>query len=124
VRYGLQFLGKPHLALVPGLIVLDRGEMLTGEDAWDFLLRRSNLYPRSDVIGYRSDGVDDMVPVKLLDLVAPVQVLIYTDIEATKPIARAQALITSNPECMPPRLLGCLPLYPSIADWRKVFYRG
>ena len=42
LHYGVRFLGKPHLSIVPGLIALDYGEILTGKDAWDFLLNRSN----------------------------------------------------------------------------------
>ncbi|HEX2619120.1 MAG TPA: hypothetical protein VHL11_03205, partial [Phototrophicaceae bacterium] len=29
IRYGVRYLGKPHLSLVPGLLALDYGEMLT-----------------------------------------------------------------------------------------------
>src|SRR5688572_2653366 len=59
IRYGLRYLEKPHLSIVPGLLALDYGDMLTGEEAWDFIQKRSNLHPRADVFGYRNDGVDD-----------------------------------------------------------------
>jgi hypothetical protein len=36
VRYGIQYLDKPHLAIVPGLVALDYGEIITGDEAWDF----------------------------------------------------------------------------------------
>src|SRR4051812_3774871 len=61
LRYGVEYLGKPQYSIVPGLIALDYGEMLVGEEAWDFLFHRSNLYPRGDVLGYRNDGEDDMI---------------------------------------------------------------
>ena len=64
VRYGVRFLGKPHLSVVPGLVAIDYGEMLIGEEAWIFLTKRSNLYPRAEVFGYRNDGHDDMITVK------------------------------------------------------------
>ncbi|MGQ9889253.1 MAG: hypothetical protein ACUVSX_12295 [Aggregatilineales bacterium] len=119
VRYAVEYLGKPHLAVVPGLIALDYGDILAGEAAWDFLLHRSNLYPRADVIGYRTDGADDMVQVKWLDLAQPVQVWAYKDDQAVKPIARVTALIAAaelNPD-LPPRLLEYLPCFASAADW-------
>jgi hypothetical protein len=98
--------------------------MLTGEAAWDFLLRRSNLYPRADVLGYRKDGVDEMVPVKLLDPVAPIQVLVYTEAEASKPLGRVSALIAPAETALPPRLLDYLPLYPTLEDWQKATIHG
>src|SRR5688572_30842193 len=77
LRYAIEYLGKPQWSIVPGLVALDYGDILTGEEAWQFLFHRSNLYPRADVIGYRNDGVDDMIPVKKLDLMQPVVVLVY-----------------------------------------------
>jgi len=48
IRYGLRFLGKPHLSIVPGLVALDYGDMLVGAEAWEFITRRSNLHPRAE----------------------------------------------------------------------------
>lgn len=120
VRYAVEYLGKPHLAVVPGLIALDYGDMLTGEAAWDFLLRRSNLYPRADVVGYRTDGTEDMVQIKWLDLAQPVQVWVYREEAAVVPLARVTALIASldvDTTELPPRLLEYLPRFESVADW-------
>ncbi len=120
LRYGVQYLGKPFLAIVPGLLALDYGDMLTGEAAFDFLLHRSNLHPRADVVGYRNDGVDDMTPVKWLDVVAPIHVLLYADTNATRPDARILALIApedADLTAVPPRLLTYLPRYVSLAAW-------
>ncbi|MCA9912505.1 MAG: hypothetical protein KC496_04135, partial [Anaerolineae bacterium] len=63
VRYGVQYLQKAQ-SIVPGLVAVDYGEMLTGENAWNFIFNRSNLYPRADIVGYTSKGEEDMVPVK------------------------------------------------------------
>ena len=41
VRYGITFLGKPHLSIVPHLVVADYGELLNGEEAWAFLMTRT-----------------------------------------------------------------------------------
>ncbi len=123
VRYGVRFLEKPAYSLVPGLLALDYGEMLTGEDAWDFLIHKSNLYPRADVVGYRSDGEDSMMPVKRLDLALPFEVLVYADAQAVIPVAPVSALIVPEtlPEdqrmMLPPRLLEALPVHRSIRAW-------
>ncbi|MCB9453437.1 MAG: hypothetical protein H6672_18555 [Anaerolineaceae bacterium] len=118
IRYGVCFLGRSHLSLVPGLVALEYGEMLTGEDAWTFIFKRSNLHPRSDVLGRRSDGEADMVPVKQFDLSLPPDVLVYTSAEATLPAARPVALITDSADDIPERLLHYLPVYASIAEWQ------
>jgi hypothetical protein len=119
IRYGVQYLGKPHLAIVPGLIALDYGDMLTGEAAWEFLLKRSNLHPRADVLGYRNDGSDDMIPIKFLDLAQPVEVFVYPDAAATTPVAHPQALIAPVDSDIPPRLRQYLSIYPTIKDWES-----
>jgi hypothetical protein len=117
IRYGVRYLGKPHLSLVPGILALDYGEILTGEDAWDFLLKKSNLYPRADVVGYRNDGADEMLAVKWLDLALPMETLVYADTKATKPLAQPVALIAADPNGIAPRILEHLPRYASLADW-------
>ncbi|MBC7869766.1 MAG: hypothetical protein H7Y09_02915 [Chitinophagaceae bacterium] len=118
VRYALIYLGKPHLAIVPGLVALDYGDMLVGEEGWSFILKKSNLHPRADVLGYRNDGVDDMISIKWLDLVLPVHVLLYRDAIDTLPLTTLTALISSRAD-LPPRLLDYLPLYTTIDDWRS-----
>jgi hypothetical protein len=118
IRYGLRFLGKLHISIVPGLVVLDRGEMMTGEEAWDFLLKNSNLYPRSEVFGYKNDGTDDSVFIRTLDMAVLPEVLVYADENATKPIAKPSALIAPDTSGLPERLLSYLPRYPSLAEWQ------
>ncbi|MBC8170439.1 MAG: hypothetical protein H7X77_02160 [Anaerolineae bacterium] len=117
IRYGVRYLGKPHLSLVPGILALDYGEMLTGEEAWNFLLNKSNLYPRADVVGYRNDGADEMLAVKWLDLALPLVPLVYADTKATKPLAQPVALIATDTTGIAPRILEHLPRYVSLADW-------
>jgi hypothetical protein len=118
VRYGARYLGKLHLSIIPGLIALDYGEMLTGKEAWDFLFKGSTLYPRAEVFGYRNDGLDDTMFVKQLDLAVPPEVLVYADPKATVPIARPTLLIAADVASLPPRLLEFLPRYPTLADWQ------
>ena len=121
LRYGIRFLGKPHLSIVPGLIVLDYGDMLTGEAAWDFVTQHSNRYPRAEVFGYRHDGRDDMMRVRDLDIALPPAVLAYLDDKATTPVARPSALIALAGEAaaLPERLVHALPLFDTLEDWQS-----
>lgn len=119
VRYGLRFLGKLHVSIVPGLVVMDYGDMLVGEEAWTFLMTRSNAYPRSEVVGYRNDGEEEIVFIRSLDMAVPPEVLIYDDENATKPLAKPVALIASDTTHLPERLLKSLPVYPSIIEWQE-----
>lgn len=118
VRYGLRYLGKLHLSVVPGLVALDYGDFLTGEAAWEFLLKQSNLYPRSEVIGYRNDGADEMIVIKLLDISVPPEVLVYADETATRPLARPTILIAPESAELPLRLTEYLPRYSSVDEWK------
>jgi hypothetical protein len=120
VRYGLRFLGKLHISIVPGLVVMDYGDMLTGEEAWTFLMTRSNLYPRSEVVGYRNDGEEDIVFIRALDLAVPPEVLVYDSENAAGPIARPTALIASDTAHLPARLVKFLQVYPSVSTWQSV----
>lgn len=118
LRYAVEYLGKPQYSIVPGLIALDSGEMMVGEEAWNFLLHRSNLYPRADVLGYRNDGEDDMIPIKRLDLVPPVHVLAYADEQATLPLARIAAVIAPPDAPLPPWLARYARRYPTLAEYQ------
>ena len=119
VRYAVRFLDRPHLSIVPGLVVLDYGETLTGEEAWIFLTERSNLHPRADVLGYRNDGEEEMIVVKKLDLALPIEVLVYSEEDAITPVAGATALIAPESASIPKWLLEYLPRYNTIADWQS-----
>lgn len=118
VRYGVRYLGKPHLSIVPGLLALDYGDILTGVEAWEFLHKRSHLYPRAEVFGYRNDGMDDMQVVKLLDLALAPATLVYADADATRPLAQLDALIAPPDADLPPYLQAYLPRYPTVAAWQ------
>jgi hypothetical protein len=117
VRYGLRYLGKSFLSIVPGLVALEYGEILTGEDAWTFLLKQSNLHPRAEIFGYRNDGRDDMMLVRNLDLALAPEVLAYTDEAATTPLSRPQAIIAPPDAALPERLTQFLPRFAALADW-------
>ncbi|MFW5692012.1 MAG: hypothetical protein ACOCX3_01535 [Chloroflexota bacterium] len=97
IRYGVRFLGKQHLAIVPGLLALDYGQMLTGEDAWTFMRENASRYPRADVVGYRHDGTDDMQPLKNLDFDVPFMVLVYADAGSAAPSRRSRRSSQTRP---------------------------
>lgn len=119
LRYGITFLGKPHLSIVPNLVVADYGELLNGEEAWDFLMTSAHLYPRADVCGFLNDGSDEMVAMKHLDFDYPFDVFVYRDIQDDRPLAALSALIAGGPPSYPERLLGRLPRFVSLSAWRK-----
>lgn len=118
VRYGVHYLSRPHMSIVPDLLALDYGDMLNGEAAWDFLFHQSNLYPRADVCGYRHDGVDEMVTVKQLDLMRPLTVFAYANISDVVPIAPVHALITQSISTLAPRLMAHAPIFSTWQEWQ------
>lgn len=117
IRYGVRFLSKPEQYIIPGAVVMDYGDLLTGEDAWNFLWHRSNLHPRSEVVGQREDNREDVVFFRSLDLSIPPQVLVYTSDTAKTPTAQPTAIIAADPAGIAPRLREFLPCYPTIEDW-------
>ncbi|HYO88077.1 MAG TPA: hypothetical protein VER79_05480 [Candidatus Limnocylindrales bacterium] len=121
LRYGVRYLGKPNLSIVPGLVVMDYGEMLTGEAAWDFLIHHSNRYPRAEVFGYRNDGRDEIMRVRALDFALTPEALAYGGAQATAPIARPTALIASEASAaaLPARLTEALSRFDTLEDWQS-----
>ncbi len=117
VRYGITYLGKPQLSIVPDLVVADYGEMLVGEDAWQFLMYSGHLYPRADVCGLRNDGEDDMLVLKQLDFDYPYDVFAYREAADRQPLSKLSALIADDYVDIPERLLKYLPRFDTAVDW-------
>lgn len=118
LRYGITYLGKPHLSIVPGLLALDYGAFKTGEDAWDFLLNKSNLYPRADVVGYDEAGEKQQVFIKELDLMYPFDVFVYTNESHVKPTHKVDAIISTS-EGLAERLQAHINVFESLDAWRE-----
>ena len=118
IRYGIPLLGKPHLHIVPDLVVGDRGEMLTGDTAWNFIMERGHLFPRADVCGLGQDGADAMLFMRELDLALPCAVFAYRDLADTQPLARLDLLIATDTATFPKRLLDYLRRFDSLDAWR------
>lgn len=87
IRYGLEYLQR-EAVLVPGLFAAEYGGMLVGREAWDYALQHSTLHPRADLLGLRSDGVDDQVMLRDLDFGRPPVALAYESAETRLPLAR------------------------------------
>ena len=121
LRYGIVCLETPQLCIVPELVVLEYGEQLSGEEAWDFLLHHSNLHPRAEAHGFRDDGIEDQLRVSRLDLAQAPRVLVWRHDDAadSRPCACPQVLISNDPVALPPRLRQYLPCYSSFIDWRN-----
>jgi len=117
IRYGLQYLGKPQYCLIPDLIVADYGSGLNGEEAWDFLLHKSNLYPRADVLGYRHDGLDEMLVVKNLDLAIPPELVVFDNEDSKTALARTRFIITEQE--LPTRLQTHGTILPDSDTWKN-----
>ena len=118
IRYGITYLGRPQLSIVPELVIADYGVLLNGEDAWQFLMEKSHLYPRADVVGWRSDGQDDMPALKQLDFDYAFDVFLYADQADRQPLAQLNALIAADRVKFPLRLTARLPIYASLDEWR------
>jgi hypothetical protein len=117
LRYAVVYLGRSYHAIVPELIAMDTGGGYSGEEAWDFLINKSNLFPRADVIGYREDGEEDMVTVKSLDLAAPVRTFVYADENSRRPIGVLSAIVMQDTSQLPQRALDYCAHYATLADW-------
>ena len=118
LRYGITYLGKPQLSIVPDLVVADYGEMLVGESMWQFLMKSAHLYPRADAFGLGKDGVEEMVVLKQLDFDYPYDVFAYHKESDRQPFTRLSALIVPDKTKLPQRLLAQLPRFVSLNAWR------
>ena len=118
LRYGITYLGKPQLSIVPDLVVADYGELLAGESMWQFLMSSAHRYPRADAFGLNWDGGEEMVALKQLDFDYPYDVFVYRQDRDRKPLTRLSALIASDQSPFPHRLLAQLPRFDSLDAWR------
>lgn len=118
VRYGIVYLGRAYHAIMPELVALDTGGGFAGEEAWNFLFEQSNLFPRADVIGFREDGVEDMVTVKSLDLMYPVRAFAFFPADDPTNLGQLSALLGAIPDEWPPRLVSALDAYPDLATYK------
>jgi hypothetical protein len=91
-RYALPLLQPPTDAVIPGLFAAEKGGMLVGREAWDYIQEHFQMHPRADIVGLHPNGTQAQVFLRELDFGAPVRVLLYDGPTATVPGAEAQAL--------------------------------
>ncbi len=93
IRYAMPFIFPATEAVIPGLFAAEKGGMLVGREAWDYIQGHFQVHPRADVIGLRPDGRQAQVFLRELDFGAPVRVLAYDRPEATTSRAELSALV-------------------------------
>ncbi len=101
IRYALPALAPPGAAIIPGLFLTERGQVLTGREAWDYLQLRFQLHPRADIIGQTPDGNAVQHLVRELDFGAVVRVFAYAaaanaDSASVTPLAELETLCASD----------------------------
>ncbi len=111
IRYGLAFLMPSTDALVPGLFAAEKGGMLVGREAWDYIQQHFQMHPRADILGLRMNGQPAQVFLRELDFGVPVRVLVYDGPAAATPTAAADALVIGdNAPALPDLLATHLPV--------------
>src|SRR5262245_52256870 len=71
VRYALPLLEPASEAVIPGLFAAEKGGMLVGREAWDYIQRQFQVHPRADVVGLGIDGSPKDVFLRQIDFGAP-----------------------------------------------------
>ena len=105
VRYGLTLIVPPGVVLIPGLLAAEKGGMLVGREAWDFLESNFTMHPRADILGMGVDGKPIQVLVREIDFGVAVKVYIYASKDAKIPMAEVTQLIIGNNAPPLPELL-------------------
>jgi hypothetical protein len=109
-RYALPLLDPPTDAVIPGLIAGERGGILVGREAWDYIQKHFQVHPRADVVGLYLDGSPAQHFLREIDLGATVRVLIYDSETAKVAAAEVDGLVAHNIESLPELLTKYLPL--------------
>ena len=104
IRYAIPLYTEPHIAIIPSMLVAERGGELVGWRAWDFIFKRYELHPRAEIFGLRSDGVADQLFLRTLDIAAPLRIYAYRDWQASTPLAHVTQVIASPDTPLPERL--------------------
>lgn len=108
-RYAIPLFDPPTDAVIPGLIAGERGGILVGREAWDYIQKHFQVHPRADVVGLHLDGSPAQHFLREIDLGALVRVLIYENDTAKLATAEVDALIADGVEPLPDLLTKYLP---------------
>lgn len=110
VRYAIARLGPNHLSVVPAVFVSEKGSMLYGHQAWQFMVKNYQLYPRAEVLGLQSDGDQVQYFLRELDFADQFRVLAYENADKTMPTTQVDQLWSVDGVQAPPLLATLLPL--------------
>jgi hypothetical protein len=101
LRFGLSLLIPPGDVLIPGLLAAEKGGMLTGREAWDFLQRQFQMHPRADVVGVGLMGQPVQKLVREIDFGIPVRVFAYGNYDQASPSAELNGMVMVDDANMP-----------------------
>lgn len=110
VRYAIPYHGPRHLSVMPTTFVAGQGGMLHGAQAWRFIFKNYQLYPRAEVFGLRSDGDEVQVFLRELDLADTAYVLVYDGERKTIPLGRLERVIIGAGGIIPKRVQQLVPV--------------
>jgi hypothetical protein len=110
VRYGIPLNLRGGGVVIPGLFVSERGAVLVGRAAWDFIQQHFQMYPRADVIGLDEHGKEVSVWLRELDFGARLRVFVYRSPADTLPLGEPVSVLRGEyAPALPPLLEQCLP---------------
>ena len=111
-RYAIPLYSPPDTAVIPGLLVGERGGFVVGREAWDFIEENFQRFPRADVIGRKLDGSEAQVFLRELDLGRSIRVVLYeANCPERKPLAEVANYIKgTNAPDLPDLLARYLPI--------------
>lgn len=105
VRYGIPLNVRGGGVVIPGLFVSERGAILTGRTAWNFIQQRFQMYPRADVIGLGDQGNKVAVWLRELDFGARLRAFVYRSPADHAPLAEPAGLVRGDfAPALPPLL--------------------
>ncbi len=115
IRYAIAMLMPPNEAIVPGLFAAEKGGMLVGREAWDYLQKHFQVHPRADIVGIRLDGKKAQALVRELDFGVPIRVLAYESTDRLVPFKELKALVVGeNAPPLPDLLAKYLPAVATV----------
>ena len=101
LRYAIPMHGPRHLSVIPAIFVSEQGGVLYGHQAWRFMMKNYQLYPRAEIVGLQSDGDEVQVYLKELDFGDARRVLVYESVTRTLPLAQLDHILTPKPSLVP-----------------------
>jgi hypothetical protein len=104
LRFGLTLQIPPGEVMIPGLFAAEKGGILIGREAWDFLQRQFQMHPRADVVGLGLLGQPIQKYVREVDFGVPVRVYAYAGADQVSPTAELSGLLNADEVSTSPEL--------------------